>query len=150
MKPRSRSSGPAASWNGPGASTHAELPPARPAAGAELIGFADDIVSGQQYRLWRLPPGAVSRGRLGLRSKRQPAFFVEDVASGVGLVQLYSWAESVAWHDRRVISCGWQAVSDQATQVDWRSGGAAGDDAEPGGANAAFRLLPVSREFRTG
>jgi hypothetical protein len=75
--------------------------------------------------------------------KRRPAFFVEDVASGVALVQLYSWEESFAWHDRRVISCGWQAVSDE-TSARRPPSGAAGEALEPKDVHVSFRLLPSS------
>jgi hypothetical protein len=92
--------------------------------GSVLHAHAQDIVSGQQLRLWREDTAPDEHEHRLRRPRRiHSIFYVEDVASGAALGRLDSWEDAIAWHDRRVISCGWETVGG-----DFRADGEAAAD----------------------
>jgi hypothetical protein len=128
------------------APAHAVGRPSWLAEGAEFVGLARDVVSGQRYRLWSLavPP---KRRRFAGRSRREPSFFVEDVGSGAAVALLHSWEDSVVWHDRTVISTGWQTAGDGT--LDGSSGESPGTDGDAHPI-AGIRLLPMPSDEHAG
>jgi hypothetical protein len=75
--------------------------------GTELVATAQDLVS---YRRFCVLYDRAEAGRKRLlRPKPQP-FLIHIVGAGGIVAAFETWADVVAWHDRTVISPGWQVL----------------------------------------